>query len=195
MKKVLILLIACLCLFSCEKDPAETTEAIPTTEPAVTTEPVAQSYGFTVDGITFAEHPCEGFEPLFVHKVFPSGMGNCIVFGLVEDKPKEVFAFYTENLGDNFGKKYTKINCNIPSDFEYDYAIPVCAGNGGGSAETHFIVMFQKGESKSYAQFNNYSWTNYTDWHDFVFDCFVTDSTDYYYEELINSPLYEKFGE
>lgn len=185
MKKLLIISLLCIFLFGCSQKETVVTDTAETNVPntAVTTsETTAQTDGFVSSGVEFTSYPCEDFELLFVHTVFPS-MGNYIVFGLVDDKPKEVFAYYTDDCGET----YTRFDCTIPEGIEYDRAIPVYSGHGGGSNEVQFVVLFESDSDKTYVAYDNFAYTDYTNW--LIFNSYIiTEEThDYIFEEINKS--------
>lgn len=185
MKKLIAIAICAVFLFSCSQKETVVTDEAETNVPktAVTTaETTAQTDGFSSSGVDFTSYPCEDFELLFVHTVFPS-MGNYIVFGLVDGKPKEVFAYYTNDQGET----YTRIDCTIPEGIEYDSAIPVYSGHGGGSNEVQFAVLFESENDKTYVAYDNFAYTDYTDW--LIFNSYIiTEEThDYIFEEINKS--------
>ncbi|MBQ8836088.1 MAG: hypothetical protein IJ002_01105 [Clostridia bacterium] len=183
MKKLIIIALCAVFLFGCGKNEVAETDATQTSAPdtAVTTaETTAQIGGFIIDGIEFDTYPCEDFEPLFVHTVFPS-MGNYMVFGLVEDKPKEIFAYYINSVD----KCFERVVCPIPEDIEYDRVIPVYAGHGAGSGEIQFAVVLENGNEKIYIAYNNFTYTDYSDYLVFTCEGIITPEThDYIFKEI-----------
>ncbi len=185
MKKLLTLTLCAFFLYSCGEKEAVATDATKTNIPETVVtiaETTAKADGFTIDGVEFAAYPCEGFEPILLHGVFPSAMKNHIVFGLVEDKPKEVFAYYINSVDNEF----ERIVCSIPEGIEYDRAVPVYAGHGGGSGEVQFAVMLEKGDGKTYVAFDNFTYTDYTNYLTFTCEGVITPETHEYIFEEIN---------
>ena len=163
MKKLLILSLACVFLFACEN--AEKTTVAETTASETVAETVLQTDGLNLDGIGSVPYPRDDFEPVVVHGVFPSAMNNYMVFGIVEDEPKELFAYYINCID----KEFVPISCQIPEEYEYDRLIPVYAGHGGGSGEVQFAVMLEKGDEKTYIAFNNFTYTDNSNYLTFIF--------------------------
>lgn len=193
MKKLLIISLLCVFLFSCGKEKAVTTEEVTTTAPETTTEAVQKPVLVTTndrvgDGSELVSMPRDDFETLFIYAVFPKVAGLYLVFGIVEDSPKELFVYSTY---DN-GATYTRVNCELPADIEFDRAIPVYAGDGGGSSEAQFVVMLQGGDTEPYIRYNNFTWTDFDNWHDFTCDGVLTAEKDeYIYNEVMNNPFVE----
>ena len=138
--------------------------------------------GKQFDPDEFASYiPNESAKFEFWHKIFASEtyLYFCSVreynsYGAsYTDAPPRDFAVYYVDASDP--TTIGRIDAKLPEELEYDSVMPVFAGVGGGSGECMFILrLTNKGET-SYVQFNNFSYTDYTNFLEFEYGGAVSD--------------------
>jgi len=98
---------------------------------------------------------------LFVHKVFASR--TLLLF--CSDDSKLGFTVYRT---DDYGTSFKNAKVVLQGDVKYDSLLPIWSGGGGGSGEVRFIVKAVKDGKESYLSFDNFRYTDSSDWAVFV---------------------------
>lgn len=135
---------------------------------------------------------------LFLSSTFGCGNGKITCYPESEDKGEKVelfshqimfsqtmLYFYAyENSDTDFSVLSSSLNdgvmqeldITIPDDVEYDYAMPVYAGGGGGSLECEFIIELHDKDKVFYVSFDNFDYSTPENILDFKYRGIVSDA-------------------
>lgn len=114
-----------------------------------------------IDDRIFSYLPDGATELLFCHRIFMSDTYLC----MYRTDPAGICVFYT----DDNGAVFHKIDLTLPGDVTYDTAEALFATTGGGSLEARIVVALTHGDEVSYISFNNFSYTDASDYLDFAY--------------------------
>ena len=137
--------------------------------------------------------PGEGTQYLFCHRMFASE--TYLFFCIEKESPNEFAVYCTED----FGKSFTRLSVDL-SALTYSRAVPVYAGGGAGSGEGEFIVELRSADGSKYVSFNNYHYTDSSNWLDFrctgeVDGTYLADLRTYYPDRFHDQPEIPLYGQ
>jgi len=97
---------------------------------------------------------------LFSHRMFAS---QTYLFFVIEPTDPNGFSVY---VTEDFGRSFSLLALTMPEG-EYTRALPIYSGGGGGSGEGEFIVELRGENGSRYVSFNNFHYTDSSDWLEF----------------------------